>query len=122
MEKSDWNRRIDNRKSGLQKKRGKGKVLASLSSGNIYFSMFHCGYNYVLNISVINNFNKVHEQRSFFHIQGRWKNIRQVLTVSCMRCGDGIDWQLREGAQKYDLTVRSKTFRSKHIHMLLLVI
>ena len=22
-----------------------------------------------------------------------------------MPCGDGIDWQLRNGAQKYDLTV-----------------
>ena len=31
--------------------------------------------------------------------------MRQVLTVTCMPFGDGIDWTLREGGDKYDLTV-----------------
>ena len=37
--------------------------------------------------------------------KGRWKNLRFVLTATCMPNGDGIDWPLREGTFKYDLTV-----------------
>ena len=40
-------------------------------------------------------------------IQGRWGNLTNVLTWTCIPYGDGIDWKLRDGAKKYDLTVRS---------------
>ena len=43
--------------------------------------------------------------RLSFYVQGRWKNLRYVLTATCMPNGDGIDWQLREKTFKYDLTV-----------------
>ena len=36
---------------------------------------------------------------------GRLKNLRQVITATCLPYGDGIDWQLRDGAHKYDLTI-----------------
>ena len=36
---------------------------------------------------------------------GRWKNLRQVITATCLPYGDGIDWQLRDGAHKYALTI-----------------
>lgn len=39
-----------------------------------------------------------------YHL-GRRKNLRQVLTLTCMPNGDGIDWQMRDGAHKYDLTI-----------------
>lgn len=39
-----------------------------------------------------------------YHL-GRWKNLRFVLTATCMPNGDGIDWPLREGTFKYDLTI-----------------
>ena len=38
-------------------------------------------------------------------LQGRMGNLRQVLTVACIPVGNGIDWPIREGAEKYDLTV-----------------
>ena len=43
--------------------------------------------------------------RLSFYVQGRWKNLRYVLTATCMPNGDGIDWPLREETFKYDLTV-----------------
>jgi hypothetical protein len=40
-----------------------------------------------------------------FHFQGNWRNLQQVLTVTCIPYGNGIEWTTREGAGKYDLTV-----------------
>jgi hypothetical protein len=40
---------------------------------------------------------------SFF--QGNWRNLKQVVTWTCLPYGNGIEWTLREGAGKYDLTV-----------------
>ena len=37
---------------------------------------------------------------------GRWGNFRYVVRPACYPIGDGIDWPLREGANKYDMTVR----------------
>ena len=37
--------------------------------------------------------------------QGRWGNFRFVVRPACYSTGDGIDWPLREGAGKYDMTV-----------------
>ena len=39
-----------------------------------------------------------------YHL-GRWKNLRQVITATCIPDGDGIDWHLRDGGHKYDLTI-----------------
>lgn len=35
---------------------------------------------------------------------GRRQNMKEVLTWSCIPVGNGIDWNLREGAHKYTLT------------------
>ena len=37
--------------------------------------------------------------------QGKLRNLRQVLTLTCDPAGDGIDWEVREGCDAYTLTV-----------------
>ena len=37
--------------------------------------------------------------------QGMWNNLKEVLTWTCIPEGDGIDWNLSEGCDKYALTV-----------------
>lgn len=36
---------------------------------------------------------------------GFWNNIHQVLTFNCQPVGDGINWPIKRGCDKYDLTV-----------------
>ncbi|KAK9720390.1 DHHC palmitoyltransferase [Popillia japonica] len=35
---------------------------------------------------------------------GTWKNIKQVMNISCQPIGDGITWELIEGCDQYTLT------------------
>lgn len=36
---------------------------------------------------------------------GVWKNIKQVINLSCTPVGDGIHWPVRDGCDQYTLTV-----------------
>ncbi len=40
---------------------------------------------------------------------GKWPNVKEVLTWTCMPTCDGIDWPIREGCKKYDLTVKTNS-------------
>lgn len=44
---------------------------------------------------------------------GNWMNLKQVLTFTCIPHGNGIEWNLREGASKYDLTVEQLEQKSE---------
>ena len=39
------------------------------------------------------------------HFQGKWKNLQEVITWTCIPSGDGIEWSLREDCNKYTLTI-----------------
>jgi palmitoyltransferase ZDHHC6 len=41
---------------------------------------------------------------------GLWRNITQVLNLSCVPIGDGINWPVIEGCDQYTLTVRCQGF------------
>ena len=36
---------------------------------------------------------------------GKWNNIKQVLTWTCIPKSDGIEWDIRDGCDRYDLTI-----------------
>lgn len=39
---------------------------------------------------------------------GLWRNIRQVVNLSCVPVGNGIEWEVAEGCDEYSLTVSFK--------------
>ena len=51
------------------------------------------------------------------------RNLQQVLTLSCLPSGDGIDWEVREGCDAYTLTVEQleqkaeKRMRTREYHI-----
>ena len=38
-------------------------------------------------------------------MQGRMKNLQEVITWTCIPSGDGIEWSLRADCNKYTLTI-----------------
>jgi len=54
---------------------------------------------------------------------GYVRNLQQVLTLSCLPSGDGIDWEVREGCDAYTLTVEQleqkaeKRMRTREYHI-----
>ena len=61
--------------------------------------------------------------RSPPYLQGYVRNLQQVLTLSCLPSGDGIDWEVREGCDAYTLTVEQleqkaeKRMRTREYHI-----
>lgn len=50
-----------------------------------------------------------------YHL-GNWRNLKQVLTWTCLPYGNGIEWTLRDGASKYDLTIEQLEQKTEKRH------